>query len=82
MSYPLDQVIATNPGGFAPRNPSRPPWLQPKPVPYELACTGNVATVPLIVADRAHLHGLDQPSWEQPWECPEDWTRQSWGVAP
>ena len=81
MSYPLDQVIATNPGGFVPESPDRHPWHQPTLGPVQVASTGNVITVPFRVADRAHVHGLGRPSWEQDFLEPFDWTPAGWGVA-
>ena len=78
---PLGDVLLYATGDFAPERPNRPPWHQPRDLPYEHASTGNVVTVPLKCADTAELHGLERPSYEQDWECPEDWTRQSWGVS-
>jgi len=82
MSWPLDQVIATNPGGYVPERPDRPPWAQPRLRSVEYAATGNVVKVPLRIADRVRLRGLDQATLD-PWDMlPEDMTRQSWGLPP
>ena len=78
----LDVLTRAFPGGFTPKHPQRRPWHQPTLGHVEVAFTGVVAVVPLEIADRVELHGLGRPSWEQDWDCPEDWTRQSWGVAP
>ena len=48
----------------------------------ELAYTGDVVTVPLVIADRVTLHGLDRPTWAQEWDEPGDWLPSSWGVSP
>ena len=79
MSRPLDQVLAHAWGDFVPERPSRPPWHQPTLGYAEHAYTGNLVTVPLQVADRVKLIGLDRPSWD--WgENFEDHTLASWGV--
>lgn len=79
---PLGDVLLRAIPDFTPEHPKRAPWQREQLDRVELASTGNVAVVNLAVADRVHLHGLDRPSYEQDWECPEDWTRQGWGVAP
>jgi hypothetical protein len=79
---PLDQVLAHAWGDFTPEHPGRAPWLQPMRGRVELAYTGNVVTVPLGVADRVCLHGLDRPSWSQDELEPTDWMPVGWGVAP
>jgi hypothetical protein len=39
-------------------------------------------TVPLMVADRVHLHYLEEPSWDRDDLEPRDWMRSpGWGVA-
>jgi hypothetical protein len=81
MSSPLDQVLLRNAGDFTPAHPNRPPWHQPTLREVQLVSTGNVATVPLALADRVYLHGLDAPSWERDWLEPGDWMRgPGWGV--
>ena len=78
---PLSDVLRRAVPDYQPEHPDRPPWWQPRSVVDEVASTGNVAVVRLERADRVELHGLDRPSYEQDWDCPEDWTRQSWGVS-
>ena len=80
--WPLDQVIATNSQDFVPERPDLPPWAQPRLRSVEYAATGNVVTVPLRIADRVQLRGLDRAT-RDPWDMlPEDMTRQSWGLPP
>ncbi|MGZ4185012.1 MAG: hypothetical protein ACXVSF_06465 [Solirubrobacteraceae bacterium] len=80
---PLDQVLAQSLDDFTPQAPNRAPWARMDASPCEHASTGNVVTVPLIVADRVHLRNLDRPSYEQDWETgePTDWTPLGWGVS-
>ncbi len=80
MSQPLDQVLARAWGDFVPRRPDRPPWWQPRSVVDEVAVTDNRAVVPLIVADRVHLCGLDRPTWMRDDLEFFDWTPAGWGV--
>jgi hypothetical protein len=49
----------------------------------EIASTGNRAVVRLDLADRVHLHGLDQPSWLRgEYDEITDWMPVGWGVPP
>jgi hypothetical protein len=48
----------------------------------EVASTGNVVTVPLIIADRVHIHGIDTAARYQDDLEPHDWTPAGWGVTP
>ena len=83
MSAPLGEVLSRRSlDGFTPQHPDRHPWAQPTLDHVELAYTGDVVTVPLVIADRVTLHGLDHPTWAQDWTEPGDWLPQSWGVAP
>jgi hypothetical protein len=83
LERPLSDVLLRTPIDFTPAHPDRRPWHQPTLRSVELASTGIVATVPLAIADRVHLHGLDQPSWERDWLEPTDWMRgPGWGVGP
>lgn len=77
----LDQVLSRRWADFTPRHPERAPWVQSEVDRIELASTGNVAAVPLVVADRVTLHGLDRPSWHQDSLEPGDWTRAGWTRA-
>jgi hypothetical protein len=43
-------------------------------IAWSMPPAANVAVVNLGAADRAHLQGLDQPSREQDWLEPGDWT--------
>ena len=79
MSRALADVIAYAWPDFVPERPERRPWQRSHPR-FELAHTGNVVTVPLRIADRVTLHGLDRPSFEQD-EFFEDWTREGWTPA-
>ena len=81
MSRPLDQVLARAWGDFVPARPDRPPWHQPRALAVDHAYTGNVVTVPLVIADRVQLHGLDRPSYNQDWLEPQDWFPVGWGVS-
>lgn len=78
---PLGDVLAHAWSDFVPKHPERPPWHQPTLRGVELAYTGNICTVPLIVADRVHLHGLDRPSLDRDDLEPTDWTPAGWGVT-
>lgn len=79
---PLDQVLVTAVEDFEPERPNRAPWHQPtKPTP-QVASTGNVVTVPLVVADRVHLRNVDRASDERDELEPVDWTPLGWGVTP
>jgi hypothetical protein len=78
---PLSEVLVRTPGDFTPAHPSRAPWHQPTLRGFELASTGNLAEVPLVVADRVHLQGLEAPSWDRDDLEPTDWMRgPGWGV--
>jgi hypothetical protein len=82
LERPLADVLHRTPIDFTPAHPERRPWHQPTLRGVELASTGNVASVPLAIADRVHLHGLDAPSWDRDWLEPTDWMRgPGWGVA-
>ena len=79
---PLDEVLSHGWSNFTPARPGRPPWHRPTLRHVEIATTGIVAIIPLEIADRAHLHGLDRPSdWQDDLE-PFDWTPAGWGVQP
>jgi hypothetical protein len=79
---PLADVLHTTPGDFTPAHPNRPPWHQPTLREVELVSTGNIVTVPLVLADRVRLHGLEAPSWDRDDLEPTDWMRgPGWGVA-
>ncbi|MFZ0379289.1 MAG: hypothetical protein WCD11_02060 [Solirubrobacteraceae bacterium] len=77
---PLGDVLAQARGDFIPQRPELAPWARSKLTHVRHASTGNVVTVPLIVADRVRLHGLDRALSEQD-DFLEDWTRDGWGVA-
>ena len=62
MSEPLDQVLTRAWGDFTPKRPGRAPWHQPSHLPVEVAYTGNVAVVPLEIADRVRLRNVGRPS--------------------
>lgn len=79
-SAPLDEVIATNPGGFAPEHPEQPPWLQRSDREVQVAQTGDVVVVPLRLAGRVRVQGLDHAIADEIDELPEDHTLQSWGL--
>ena len=79
---PLGDVLLHASGDFTPERPERAPWHQTTLRHFELASTGNLATVRLERAANVHLHGLDRPSWDQDWLEPSDWTPAGWGVAP
>jgi hypothetical protein len=79
---PLGQVLATAWDDFAPERPNRAPWHQPTLRGYELAATGNVIEVPLLVADRVQLGNLGVPSDYRDELEPFDWTPAGWGVTP
>ena len=78
---PLAEVLARNAQDFTPEHPRSPVWHQPTLRKVEVAYTGNVAVVPLEVADRAHLQHLDRPSHEQDYLEPSDWMPAGWGVT-
>lgn len=80
---PLGEVLARRwLDDFTPRRPDRAPWHQGTLAHVEHTTTGNVVTVPLIVADRVTLHGLDRPSDERDDTEPGDWHPVTWGVSP
>lgn len=83
MTQPLDQVLARRGlGQFYPRHPDRRPWVQPLAAPVEVAYTGNSAVVPVEVADRAHVQGLERPTWDRDDLEFTDWMPVGWAVAP
>jgi hypothetical protein len=78
---PLSTVLVLTPGDFTPARPTRAPWHQPTLRSVELVATGNVVTVPLVLAGRVQLRGLDQPSFDRDDLEPTDWMRgPGWGV--
>jgi hypothetical protein len=79
---PLGEVLARAFCDFYPQHPEREPWQQPTPLAIEFAVTDNRVTVPLQVADRVKLQGLDQPTFERDYLEPFDWTPAGWGVSP
>jgi hypothetical protein len=80
---PLDQVLSRRSfADFEPQRPGRAPWRQPTLDHVELAYTGNTHVVPLVIADRVHLHGVGLPTWEQDDLEPGDWHPITWGVSP
>jgi hypothetical protein len=79
---PVGDVLLHAIPEYVPEHPERAPWQREQLDHVEHAYTGNIIIVPLKFADRVHLHGLDRPSWDQDPDTPEDWTRESWGVAP
>jgi hypothetical protein len=81
MSQPLDQVLARALGDFVPERPDRPPWHQPTLDQVQVAATGVVAVVPLAIADRVRLSGLDRRVPDPYAELPEDHTPAGWGVS-
>lgn len=81
MSEPLDRVLTRAWGDFTPKRPGRAPWHRPSHRPVKVAYTGNLITVPLEVADRVQLRGLDRPSWLRDDLEPFDWTPAGWGVS-
>lgn len=79
---PLGDVLARAMDDFTPQRPDRPPWHQPTLTHVEHAYTGTVLTVPLIIADRVHLHGVGRPTdWQDDTEL-ADWLPITWGVPP
>jgi hypothetical protein len=81
---PLDQVLVRTPGDFTPAHPERAPWHQPT-LDYtrlDFAVTDNRVAVPLGIADRVQLHGLERPTHERDWLEPFDWTPAGWGAGP
>jgi hypothetical protein len=83
---PLGDVLAHTTGGFVPRHPDRPPWASRQPIPHTVAFTGTVEVVPLEVAGRVSIAGLDQvldtgPAYHEPDELLEDMVPSSWGVS-
>jgi hypothetical protein len=79
---PLGDVLLHAIPDFTPEHPERAPWQRDQLDHVEHAHTGNIIIVPLKVADRVHLRGLDRPSYEQDCLEPSDWTPAGWGVAP
>jgi hypothetical protein len=78
---PLGQVLTRAMYDFVPRRPRRAPWVQPSGRHVDIAQTGNVVTVPLVIADRVHVSGLGGPViWRDDLE-PSDWTPAAWGVT-
>jgi hypothetical protein len=48
----------------------------------EVASTGNVCVIPLGLADKVKISGIDNaPRWRDDLE-PHDWTPAGWGVTP
>lgn len=79
----LDQVLSRRPfGDFEPERPESAPWHQPTLDHVELAYTGITHIVPLVVADRVHLHGVGYPTHEQDELEPGDWMPVTWGLPP
>lgn len=78
---PLDQVLTDAWQDFTPAHPNRPPWHRAQFGRVEVAYTGDVAVVPLEVADRVRLHGLDRPSCDVDDMLFEDQLPASWGVS-
>ena len=72
MTRPLAEVLARSFGDFTPQHPSRHPWTQPSHRPVEHAYTGITHIIPLGIADRVHLIGVDRPTTLQDWTEPED----------
>ena len=79
---PLDQVLVTAVEDFEPERPDRAPWHRSTLRHVEHAYTGNVVTVPLVVADRVHLGNVDRASDERDDLEWFDSTPAGWGVAP
>ena len=77
----LDLVLQRAWGHFTPEHPSRRPWRQGR-VSYGLAYTGNVAVVPLRIADRVQLRGLDRARYDRDDLEPTDWMPVGWATAP
>ena len=81
---PLADVLHRSREDFTPVHPERAPWHQ-LGLDYtrlEIVATDNRVTVNLAVADRVHLHGLEQPTYDRDWFEPGDWMRgPGWGVA-
>ena len=78
---PLGEVLARSLGDFTPQHPNRAPWHRPTLRYVEVAITDNRAVVPLAIADRVQLRGLDRPTgWRDDLE-PLDWTPAGWGVS-
>jgi hypothetical protein len=46
----------------------------------EHASTGDVVVVPLGIADRVRIHGLDRAARYQDWTEPGDFAAVTWGV--
>lgn len=79
---PLGEVLSRrSPDDFEPQTPDRAPWHRETLDYVEHATTGNVVTVPLVVADRVTLHGLDRPSDDRDDLEPGDWHPVTWGVT-
>jgi hypothetical protein len=79
---PLAEGLAHAWGDYFPQRPGRAPWTRSQLRHVQFARTGNVVTVPLIIADRVRLHGLDCALWEQDDLEPGDWMPIGWGVSP
>jgi hypothetical protein len=79
---PLSDVLHRQREEFLPERPQDdPPWQQPAFDSVTLVCTGNLIEVPLDVADRVTLRGLNRPTWERDYLEPGDWRRgPGWGV--
>jgi hypothetical protein len=78
---PLSDVLRTAIPDFTPEHPQRAPWQREQLDHVEHAYTGNIIIVPLKIADRVHLRGLDRPSDERDDLEPSDWTPAGWGVG-
>ena len=79
---PLGDVLRAPLGDFSPSTRSAAVAAADSSTRVEHAYTGNVAVVRLERAGRVELHGLDRPSYEQDWDCPEDWTPAELGRRP
>jgi hypothetical protein len=68
---------------FTPEHPELAPWHQRTFDTVTLVCTGNLVEVPLEIADRVTLRGLNRPTWERDFFEPGDWRKgPGWGVGP
>lgn len=75
---PLGDVLTHAWGDFYPELPDRPPWRRMRLREIEVASTGNVAEVPVVIADRVVLHELAAPSDYRDDLEPTDWTPAGW----